>query len=256
MPDALAQSVRDGHVTATSGAAPFAGPALPASQPPLVGERDGLPEAERLAKIERRLLAVIQWVIYGGVILLTLGAGALSWSHLVNIAATNGHIAPTSLLFLFPAIIDGFMALSSGVVVRHALMDELGWRTWYGGSLVGLTADLSICLNIQGSTGVEIVPGWLLPGIAPALFTLGTELGLSELRLAMRQLRARVRAAQPPPPIEPPPPSKKEVVLSVLRELDWEVPKTLAMLEQRGVSVDRSYLYEIKREERAQTATR
>jgi hypothetical protein len=232
MPDTLAPPVRDGHVTATAGTTP-------------------LPEAERLAKIERRLLAVIQWVIYGGVIMLTLGAGALSWSHLVNIAATNGHIAPDPLLFLFPAIIDGFMALSSGVIVRHALMDELGWRTWYAGLLVAATAVLSICLNIQDSTGTMIVAAWALPGIAPALFMLGTELGLAELRLAMRGLRARVRQA---PPV-PPPPSKKEVVLAVLRELDWHVPRTLATLDERGVQVDRSYVYEIKREERAQTAT-
>jgi hypothetical protein len=255
MPDTLAPPVRDGHVTAPAGAAPIAAPALPASQPPLVCGVEALAEAKRLAKIERRLLAVIQWVIYGGVILLTLGAGALSWSHLVNIAATNGHIAPAPLQFLFPAIIDGFMALSSGVIVRHALTDELGWRTWYAGLLVAATAVLSICLNIQDSTGAVVVAAWALPGIAPALFMLGTELGLAELRLAMRGLRARVRAAQPPPPTEPPPPSKKEVVLAVLRELDWHVPRTLTALDERGVQVDRSYVYEIKREERAQTAT-
>jgi hypothetical protein len=76
--------------------------------------------------IEQRLLRAIQWVVFGGVILLTVGAGALSWEHLTHIAATNGHIAPRHLLFLFPTIVDGFMVMSSGVVVRHALTDELG----------------------------------------------------------------------------------------------------------------------------------
>ena len=96
-----------------------------------------LTEAQRLVAIERRLLHLIQWVVFGGVILLTVGAGALSWAHLTHIAATNGHIAPRHLLFLFPTIVDGFMVLSSGVVVRHALTDEgLGWRTWYAGCLV------------------------------------------------------------------------------------------------------------------------
>src|SRR5215467_13219567 len=75
-------------------------------------------------------------MVFGGVILLTVGAGALSWEHLTHIAATNGHIAPSHLLFLFPTIVDGFMVMSSGVVVRHALTDELGWRTWYAGCLV------------------------------------------------------------------------------------------------------------------------
>ncbi|HEY3607725.1 MAG TPA: hypothetical protein VGL06_09510, partial [Pseudonocardiaceae bacterium] len=182
---------------------------------------DRATDRERLATIERRLLRVIQWIIYGGVVLLTLGAGALSWSHLVNIAATNGHIAPRELLFLFPTIIDGFMALSSGVIVRHALTDELGWRTWYAGVLAGATASLSICLNIQDATGTVLVAAWALPGIAPALFMLGTELGLSELRVAMRSLRARVSAAQPPPVPAPVPPSKKDMVRTVLREMNW-----------------------------------
>jgi hypothetical protein len=44
-------------------------------------------EAERLISIERRLLSLIQWVVFGGVILLTVGAGALSWSHLTHIAS-------------------------------------------------------------------------------------------------------------------------------------------------------------------------
>lgn len=61
-------------------------------------------EAVRLVAIERRLLRIIQWVVFGGVVLLTVGAGALSWEHLTHIAATNGHIAPRHLLFLFPCL--------------------------------------------------------------------------------------------------------------------------------------------------------
>jgi len=49
-------------------------------------------EAKRLMAIEQRLLHTIQWVVFGGVILLTVGAGALSWEHLTHIAAANGHI--------------------------------------------------------------------------------------------------------------------------------------------------------------------
>jgi len=206
-------------------------------------------EAQRVVAIERRLLHLIQWVVFGGVILLTVGAGALSWSHLTHIAATNGHIAPRHLLFLFPTIVDGFMVLGSGVVVRHALTDELGWRTWYAGCLVAATASMSVCLNIQDSTGREVVPGWVLPGIAPTLYMLGTELGLAELRLLMRKLRGRIRQALPSygSPIEPPTPSKKEIVLSVLAETGGHVPTALDVLTERGVSVDRSYVYEIKR---------
>src|SRR5207248_7290122 len=73
-------------------------------------------EAARLAAVERRLLLVIQAIVFGGVILLTVGAGALSWSHLTHIAETNGHIAPHGLLFPFPTIIDGFMVMGSGAV--------------------------------------------------------------------------------------------------------------------------------------------
>jgi hypothetical protein len=51
--------------------------------------------------------------VHGGVILLTVGAGALSWTHLTHIAATNGHIAPPALLFVLPTIIDGFMVMGS-----------------------------------------------------------------------------------------------------------------------------------------------
>jgi hypothetical protein len=151
-------------------------------------------------------------------------------------------------LFVFPSIVDGFMILSSGVVVWHAITDEINWRTWYAGGLVAATATLTICLNIEDATGAAIVPGWLLPGIAPALYLLGTELGLNELRLVMRRLRARIRLALPisvaPPP---PPPTKKDVVLAVLRETGWHVPTALRSLEERGVEVDRSYVYEIKR---------
>jgi hypothetical protein len=149
------------------------------------------------------------------------------------------------LLFLFPIIVDGFMVMSSGVVVRHALTDELGWRTWYAGCLVVATASLSVCLNIQDSTGQTIVPGWVLPGIAPTLYMLGTELGLTELRLLMRKLRFRIRAYGLPG--EPVAPSKREVVLSVLAETAGHVPTVLKVLAERGVSVDRSYVYEIKR---------
>jgi len=207
-------------------------------------------EASRLEVIERRLLLVIQGIVFGGVILLTVGAGALSWSHLTHIAQTNGHIAPHGLLFLFPTIIDGFMVMGSGVVVRHALTDELGGRTWYAGALVAATASLSICLNIQDSTGQEIIPAWVLPGIAPALYMLGTELGLAELRLLMRKLRSRIQAATPAPviPPEPPAPSKRDVVLAALAQTGANVKATLALLSDRGVSVDRSYVYEIRRE--------
>jgi hypothetical protein len=54
----------------------------------------------RLAALERTALAIIQWMVFGGVFVLTVGAGALSWEHLTHIAATNGHIAPKRLLFL------------------------------------------------------------------------------------------------------------------------------------------------------------
>ena len=195
--------------------------------------------------IEQRLLLVIQWVVFGGDILLTVGAGALSWEHLTHIAATNGHIAPRHLLFLFPIIVDGFMVMSSGVVMRHALTDELGARTWYAGCLVAATASLSVCLNIQDSTGHDIVPGWVLPGIAPMLYMLGTELGLAELRLLMRKLRGRIRVYGQPAELVAP--TKREVVLSVLAETDGHVPTALEVLAERGVSVDRSYMYEIKR---------
>ena len=203
-------------------------------------------EAKRLVAIEQRLLHAIQWVVFGGVILLTVGAGALSWEHLTHIAATNGHIAPRHLLFLFPTIVDGFMVMSSGVVVRHSLTDELGGRTWYAECLVAATASLSVCLNIQDSTGNAIVPGWLLPGIAPALYMLGTELGLAELRLLMRKLRSRIRAYGLP--VEPAAPSKKDLVMAVLADISGNVPAALEVLAERGVSVDRSYVYEIKRE--------
>jgi hypothetical protein len=225
---------------------------LPTSLHPAAVQDDAArAEAERLATIERRLLRVIPWVVFGGVILLTLGAGALSWSHLTHVAATNGHLAPQRLLFVFPSIIDGFMVLGSGVVVWHSISDDMSWRTWYAGTLVAATAMLTICLNIEDSTGHDLIPGWALPGIAPALYLLGTELGLNELRLLMRRLRARIRLAIPPyaTPNPPPAQSKKEVVLAVLRETSWHVPTALRLLEERGVEVDRSYVYEIKRGE-------
>jgi hypothetical protein len=102
-----------------------------------------------------------------------------------------------------------------------------------------------VCLNIQDSTGNAIAPRWMLPGIAPALYMLGTELGLAELRLLMRKLRIRIRAYGLP--VEPAVPSKKGVVLSVLAETAGHVPAALEVLAERGVSVDRSYVYEIKR---------
>jgi hypothetical protein len=206
-------------------------------------------DAARLAVIERRLLQAVQWIVYGGVMLLTVGAGALSWAHLTNIAVANGHIAPAGLVFVFPAIIDGFMVLSSAVVVRHAVADEVGGRTWYAGALAAVTAGLSVVLNIQDATGHELVPAWVLPGIAPTLYMLGTELGLTELRLVMRRLRARVEHAQPVA-LVPAVASKKEIVLAVLRETDWHVPAALVAVDARGLQVDRSYVYEIKREER------
>jgi hypothetical protein len=46
---------------------------------------------------------------------------------------------------------------------------------------------------------------------------------------------------------EPTAPSKKDVVLSVLAETGGNVPAALEVLTERGVSVDRSYAYEIKR---------
>jgi hypothetical protein len=202
-----------------------------------------LAQVARLAALERTALAIIQWVMFAGVIVLTVGAGALSWEHLTHIAATNGHIAPRHLLF--PLIVDGFMVASSAVVVRHALTDELGKRTRYAGSLIAATAALSICLNIQDSTGRQVVPGWALPGIAPALYMLGTGLGLAELRLLMRKLRGRVQAYGLP--IEQAVPSKKEVVLAALAGTGGQVPTALKLLTERGVSVDRSYVYEIKR---------
>jgi hypothetical protein len=224
-----------------------AGPTMHAAARVAPGGRD---EAARLAAIERRLLLIIQSIVFGGVILLTVGAGALSWSHLTHIAETNGHIAPRGLLFVFPTIVDGFMVMGSGVVVRHALTDELGGRTWYAGTLVAASAALSICLNIQDSTGLIIVPAWVLPGIAPALYMLGTELGLAELRLLMRKLRSRIQAATPVPviPPEPPTPSKKDVVLGVLAETGGNAKAAMKLLADRGLSVDRSYVYEIRRE--------
>ncbi len=137
------------------------GPAIPpTATAPSADVRD---EAMRLASIERRLLFVIQAIVFGGVILLTVGAGALSWSHLTHIAETNGHIAPRGLLFVFPTIVDGFMVMGSGVVVRHALTDELGGRTWYAGTLVAASAALRHLPEHPGLDG----PGDH-PGLGPA----------------------------------------------------------------------------------------
>jgi hypothetical protein len=210
----------------------------------------GHAEGARLRAIERRFLVAIQAMVFGGVILLTVGAGMLSWSHLTHVAATNGHIAPPTLLFVFPTIVDGFMVMGSAVVMRHAIADRIGGRTWYAGVLVAATATLSICLNIQDSTGREVVPAWVLPGIAPALYMLGTELGLTELRLLMRQLRVRIREVTPVPvlPPEPATPSKRDIVIEALVQTRGNVKAALKLLADRGVTVDRSYVYEIKRE--------
>jgi len=70
-------------------------------------------------------------------------------------------------------------------------------------------------------------------------------MGLAELRSLMRKLRSRIRSFGLP--AEPMAPSKKDVVLSVLTETDGRVPATLNILTERGVTVDRSYVYEIKR---------
>lgn len=234
MSDVQVPSVRDGQVTAAA--------------------VDDAAPARDLERLERRVQIAIQWIVYGGVLLLTVGAGTLSWSHLTNIAVANGHIAPAGLVFLFPAIVDGFMVLSSAVVVRHALTDEVGRRTWYAGGLAAATAALSVVLNIQDATSHQLVPAWVLPGIAPTLYMLGTELGLTELRLVMRRLRARVQESQPAPPALPPPASKKELVVEVLRETKWHVPTALTSLEARGVQVDRSYVYEIRRDHRPHIA--
>lgn len=61
-------------------------------------------------------------------------------------------------------------------MVRHALSNELGWRTWYAGPLVAATAVLSICLNIQDFTGSIIVLDWMLPTV-PTLYMLGHRTG-------------------------------------------------------------------------------
>jgi Protein of unknown function (DUF2637) len=221
-------------------------PRKPAATPIDLAQTEGT----RLRAVERRFLIAIQTVVFGGVLMLTVGAGMLSWSHLTHIASTNGHIAPPALLFVFPTIVDGFMVMGSAVVMRHAIADRIGGRTWYAGVLVAATATLSICLNIQDSTGREVVPAWVLPGIAPALYMLGTELGLTELRLLMRQLRVRIREVTPVPllPPEPSTPSKRDIVIEALRTTRGNVKAALKLLADRGVTVDRSYVYEIKRE--------
>ena len=135
------------------------------------------------------------------------------------------------------------MVLGSGVVVWHSISDDRSWRTWYAGTLVAATATLTICLNIEDSTGHVLVSGWALPGIAPALYLLGTELGLNELRLLMRRLRARIRLATPTynaPAL--PTPTKKDAVRAVLRETGWHVPTALRLsggAQRRGRPVVR-----------------
>jgi hypothetical protein len=66
----------------------------------------------------------------------------------------------------------------------------------------------------------------------------------------MRQLRARIREVTPAPllPPEPATPSKRDLVLEALVQTRGDVKAALKLLGERGVSVDRSYVYEIKRE--------
>jgi len=79
---------------------------------------------------------------------------------------------------------------------------------------------------------------------------LGTELGLTELRLLMRQLRARIREVTPAPLLPPAPqaPSKRDFVLEGLVKTHGDVKTALKLLTDRGVTVAWSYVYEIKRE--------
>lgn len=67
-------------------------------------------------------------------------------------------------------------------------------------------------------------------------------------RLLMRQLRARIRELTPAPllPPEPQAPSKKDIVMEALVQTRDNVKAALNLLT--GVTVDRSYVYEIKRE--------
>jgi hypothetical protein len=85
--------------------------------PPAAAKRGVPPPCPVQGSTSREMVTtMLRLLVFGGVILLTVGAEALSWKHLTHIAATNGHIAPRHLLFLFPTIVDGFMVLSSGVV--------------------------------------------------------------------------------------------------------------------------------------------
>jgi hypothetical protein len=43
-------------------------------------------------------------------------------------------------------------------------------------------------------------------------------------------------------------PSKRDIVLAALAQTSGDVKTTLALLSERGVTVDRSYVYEIRRE--------
>ena len=64
--------------------------ATPASDTASDSASEPLTEAQRLVAIERRLLYAIQWVVFGGVILLTVGAGALSWTRTAHDMAAAG----------------------------------------------------------------------------------------------------------------------------------------------------------------------
>jgi len=57
-------------------------------------------------------------------------------------------------------------------------------------------------------------------------------------------------------PPEPHTPSKKEIVVEALVQTRGDVKAALKLLSDRGVSVDRSYVYEIKREARAERSGR
>ena len=121
-------------------------------------------EGARLRAIERRFLVAIQAIVFGG------GHPAdRRCRHAVVVAPDSrrrderAHCTAAAPVRV-PDDMDGFMVMGSAVVMRHAITDKVGGRTWYAGALVAATATLSICLNIQDSTGREVVPAWALPG--------------------------------------------------------------------------------------------
>ncbi|WP_177320464.1 hypothetical protein [Lentzea waywayandensis] len=48
------------------------------------GRSPAATDADRLEAMERRALRAIQWIVCSGVLLLTIGAGTLSWAHLTK----------------------------------------------------------------------------------------------------------------------------------------------------------------------------